>query len=121
MGKNSTSPPPIKDSRFIRVFSQCAASKSTDPLKSLFSTTFLNWQAQPRTSKRALRLPPLLDLLGRVDPTHNRSSGFMRSIGLKATQEAIELRALDMKRNSQNQTIRITAGVTLESGVIVKV
>jgi hypothetical protein len=45
----------------------------------------------------------------------------MRSIGLKAAQEAIELRALDMKRNSQNQTIRITAGVTLESGVIVKV
>jgi hypothetical protein len=90
MGKNSTSPPPIKDSRFIGVFSQCAASKSTDPLKSLFSTTFLNWQAQSSTSKRPLRLPPLLDLPGRVDPTHNRSSGLMRSVGLKAAQEAIE-------------------------------
>jgi hypothetical protein len=35
--------------------------------------------------------------------------------------EEIELRMPDMKRNSQNQAIRIAVGVTLGSGVIEKV
>jgi hypothetical protein len=96
--------------------------------QSLFSTTFFNWQQPSTPTSNDRYISPLFWIYWAVSiPLTVAVVGsyvlWDWKLSKKASKEdeAIELRMLDMKHDSQNQAIRIAAGVTMGNAVLEKV